>query len=543
MRSIFKRAVAAAVAGGLALSLVACGSSSDTATTSVEDLSKAASMDGYTVDEQFKATEPVSFSILYSDHPNYPLKDDWLLWSQLKDRTNVTLEPTVVPMSDYESKRSLLIGAGDAPLIIPKTYPGQEQPFVASGTILPVSDYLDLMPNFKDKVAKWKLEPELDTLRQDDGKFYVLPGLHEEVWQDYTIAFRTDELERLGLQAPQTWDDLYTVLKAIKAANPDSYPLSDRFKGNSLLTILAQSYGTSAGWGLPGHLTTWDPETKQFVFTGSSDEYKGMVEYLNKLVAEGLLDPESFTQDDDTAIQKFANGKSFAISANAQNVVNDLRPAIADIPGATVAKIRVPAGPAGDVLATSRLENGLMISSKALENPNFVALLQFVDWLWYSDDGAEFAKWGVQPTTFTKDAAGTRTLNADITFAGINAGAPKHLQKDFGFSGGNFAYGGTTDLLQSMFTPEELEFQDAMADKQQTELPPPHPFNADEQEQATLIETPLKDSMNSATLQFVLGQRDLSTWDAYVAELNGKGASSYVDMVNEAYERFQQNHS
>ncbi|MEE3921144.1 hypothetical protein V2I01_31970 [Micromonospora sp. BRA006-A] len=35
------------------------------------------------------------------------------------------------------------------------------------------------------------------------------------------------------------------------------------------------------------------------------------MEYLHKLVAEGLLDPETFTQTDDQARQKLASGKSF----------------------------------------------------------------------------------------------------------------------------------------------------------------------------------------------------------------------------------------
>ena len=115
-------------------------------------------MADYGVGDQFKATEALTFSILYNNHPIYPLKDDWLFWSELTKRTNVKLEPVAVPLSDYEQKRSLLIGAGDAPLIIPKTYHPQENAFVSSGAILPVSDYLDLMPNFKDKIAKWNLE-------------------------------------------------------------------------------------------------------------------------------------------------------------------------------------------------------------------------------------------------------------------------------------------------------------------------------------------------------------------------------------------------
>jgi putative aldouronate transport system substrate-binding protein len=33
------------------------------------------------------------------------------------------------------------------------------------------------------------------------------------------------------------------------------------------------------------------------------------------------------------------------------------------------------------------LEDGVMISSKALGSPNFTAMMQFIDWLYYSDAG------------------------------------------------------------------------------------------------------------------------------------------------------------
>src|SRR5699024_11854193 len=89
-------------------------------------------------------------------------------------------------------------------LIIPKTYPGEETPFVASGTILPISDYVDLMPHFQEKVEKWEIEPFLEELRQKDDKYYLLPGVHENVWPDYTLAIRTDIVEELDLDMPRT---------------------------------------------------------------------------------------------------------------------------------------------------------------------------------------------------------------------------------------------------------------------------------------------------------------------------------------------------
>ena len=243
-----------------------------------------------------------------------------------------------------------MVSAGNAPMIIPKTYHPDEEQFIAGGAILPVSDYLDLMPNFQDKVKKWNLDADLDQMRQADGKFYLLPGLHEDVWVDYSIAVRTDILDKLKLSPPQTWDDLHNVLTAMKAAYPDRYPFSDRWStppnpgANCLIQTLGQAYGIGAGWYYEH--ATWDATADKFVYTGATDQYKQVLQYLNKLVSEKLLDPESFTQTDDNARQKFASGKSFVISSNAQSVI-DYRKDIAKIPGATVIKIPVPTGPMG----------------------------------------------------------------------------------------------------------------------------------------------------------------------------------------------------
>ncbi|GIG92257.1 ABC transporter substrate-binding protein [Plantactinospora endophytica] len=540
-----RRRAAVVAAGALTLSLVACGSGDD---SEAEDLSanRAGAMSELGVDQQFKATEPVSFSVLYNNHPNYPLKNDWLFWTELNKRTNVTLEPVAVPLSDYEQKRSLLIGAGDAPFIIPKTYPSQEDVFVSSGAILPVSDYLDLMPNFKDKIAKWNLAPEINQRRQADGKFYLLPGVHEKPWHDYSLVVRTDILEELNLQVPKTWDDVYTMLKAMKAKYPNTIPFSDRYSqpnpAGNLLNLLAASYGMEgAGWNFQ-HIS-WDPTGKKLFYTGASEQHRQMLTYLNKLVKEGLLDPESFTQTDDTARQKLANGKSFVISGNAQGLVNDYRPDLAKtLPNAKLTKIPLPIGPAGEINPAPRLENGIMISKKARDSKNFVAMMQFIDWLFYSDSGQEFARWGVEGTTFTKDASGKHSLAADVNVIGLNPKAPKHLQKDFGFYNGVFTYGGKPELVQAFFSPEEQEFQKVMNARTPRAVAPPYPFTDEEREQVSLWQTPLKDFVYQATLQFILGQRDLAQWDAYLAELKGKNMDAYMDKVNEAYERYQKEH-
>ncbi|MCX3062941.1 ABC transporter substrate-binding protein [Streptomyces beihaiensis] len=542
-----RQILAAAGFVGLA-TLAGCGGSGDDGSDG-KDLSKkrTGAMKTFGAGERFTATRPLSFSLLHNDNPVYPMKKSWLFWKEVTKRTRVTLKPVDVPLADYEKKRSVLIGSGDAPLLIPKTYHPSEVAFVSSGAILPVSEYVHLMPNYRAKVKKWQLEPELDSIRQADGKYYLLPGLHEKAKSGYSLSLRTDVLDRLGLSLPTTWDEVHDVLKAIKAEYPDKYPWTDRWSTNTpfpcgaLFGYLGQAYGVKAGWSYDN--ISFDTKSGKFVFTATQDAYRAMVEFLRQIVAEKLLDPESFTQQDDQAVQKLLAEKSYAISANPQELVQNYRYNLnKQVKGAQIEMIPVPLGPAGPVvLGGARLENGVMISSKALRTDSFVALMQFVDWLWYSDEGQTLSKWGVEGVTYTK--SGNRfELKPGISLMGSDPKAPKDLQKDYGFSDGVFSYGGSWALVSSSFGPDERKFQNAMAQRKQLPIDPAHPLRSDEQERATLWDTPLKDHAIQNTLKFVLGKRPMSQWGDYVSELRAKNMQRLVDLHNAAYERFKKEH-
>ena len=528
---------------GLA-TLTGCGSGSDGGDS--KDLSKKqnGAMKEYRVGQRFKASRPLSFSMLHNDNPGYPYKASWLFWKEVTRRTGVTLKPVDVPLADYEKKRSVLIGSGDAPFLVPKTYHPSEVAFVSSGAVLPVSDYVHLMPNFQAKVRAWRLEPELDSIRQSDGKYYLLPGLHEKPRSGYSLAFRTDVLSRLGLSLPTTWDEVHDVFRAIKQRYPDRYPLSDRWSTNTPFAVgalqgyLGQAYGVRAGWSYDN--ISFDTTARKFVFTGATDAYRQVIEYLRTLVAEKLMDPESFTQTDDQAIQKLLGEKSFAISANPQELVQTYRYNLTkQVKGATIEMIPVPIGPAGPVvLGGIRLENGIMVSKKALASDEFVAMMQFVDWLWYSDEGQRFSKWGVEGVTYTYSGGRYRLRNG-ISLMGSDPNARKDLQKDYGFFNGVFTYGGSWALVSSSFSPDEKRFQDAMSQRRQLPIDPPHPLRSAEQEQASLWSTPLQDHVTQNTLQFILGKRPMSEWGSYVGELKAKNMQQLVDLHDKAFERYR----
>ncbi|MBN9201424.1 MAG: extracellular solute-binding protein [Microbacterium chocolatum] len=503
-------------------------------------------MEDYGVGDTFVASEPVEFGLFYRDHPNYPLNENWLILEELQANQNVAFDFVSTPLAEWDQRKSLVIGAGDAPDIISVTYPGQEVSFVAGGAILPASDFVQYMPNYMDKVERWGLEEDLDQLRQEDGKYYLFPGFREEPRAEYSFAVRTDIWDELGLSLePETFDELREQLRTVKEAYPDAYPMTDRWSANGplegTLAFVSPNFGTQAGWGF-GQGLSWNGD--EFEYTGASDEYRDLVAFYASLVEEGLLDPESITQDDDQAIQKFASGRALSIGTNDQEIVR-YRTTVEELgTDAEMSMIRVPAGPAGDYFQSGqRLVSGFMLSSSAAESEDFLALLQFLDWLYYSDEGLEFAKWGVEGTTYTVDADGTRVLNEDITAMGLNPGAPENLQADYGFSNGvwTLAHGSTLDLDRSMLRDETLTFLDQMSTKAIRDLPPPAPLNEIEREQVSLYQSALRDHVYQNTAAFILGQRSMDEWDDYVAELEGMNMTAYLDFVNAARERYAQN--
>lgn len=492
--------------------------------------------------QTFHANEPVTYSMMFSDNEGYPYKADWRIWSAIKEKTNVSFDLTVTARAEYENQKALLVNSGDAPFIIPKTY--DESPFVAGGQIVPISDWVQYMPNYMKAVKDWGMDKDLQVKLQADGKYYVLPGLWESAGGGYSYIIRKDIFEKAGVDVSKegswTYEDFYEAMKKVKDYTGAKYVMSDRFKGDSTLNIAAVEYGVTGGWGLSNGLT-FDKDKQQFRFADTSDDFKAYVTYFNKLYKEGLLDPESFTQDDDTALAKFYKGDTYVINGNYQNLA-DMK-AKMQVPDADLYMIVQPGGPKGMLqIETSRLENGIMISENALKKlgkDKFIEMLRFVDWLWYSDEGQTLSLWGVEGETYTKDADGNIKLNPDISYNGLNPDAPKKLNVDYGFGGGVFAYGGSTKLKMSKMTDGEKDYNNRILTlRQPRDLPPPIMATPDESEELNLISKPLMDYVKTMTLKFITGQASVDAdWDAYVAQAKASGSDRYTQMANDIFSK------
>ena len=535
--------LSAAAFGSLALT--SCGSSEDAEVDPAAQ--NVGAMESFEADQQFKATEPITVSILWTDWPEQPVKETWQVFDRIKELTNVQLELTHVPFSDSVEKRSLLISAGDAPTIIPLIYRGDETPFVSSGAILPMSDFVEHMPNFRKYVEEWDQAEMVENLKQADGKYYMLPGL-QEVWvPSFSLIIRKDVWEEIGIGVPSTWDEVHEGLQAIKEKYPDSLPLADGFEGQSLINYGGYSFGTRAGWGF-GDGTIGGQDGEPLRYAATTEEYKSMIEYYRALVAEGLLDPETLTAANDGSgaggvAEKFAKETCFAASGSSGTAI-EFAQALEETVGKDNFDLQLippPAGPGGNIMGPRNFWHGFMLNSEIAESENFLAILQFLDWLYFNPEAREMQRWGIEDETYTKAEDGTIELKDGYSLDSfnINPGAGTDLLKDLGFSTFMAEATESRALKQSYNSAEYTEYIDGVLENLES-MPPwaPAPLEEAELEQASLMATPLKDAVDTATLQFILGQRDIGEWDAFTAELEASGLTSYMELINGARERF-----
>lgn len=172
------------------------------------------------------------------------------------------------------------------------------------GYILPLDDYLneEKAPNLFEALT-WAGEGVAENLMMfgvcpSDGKTYAFPTLNESTYNGchYHTFINQKWLDQLNLKAPTTVEELYDVLKAFKATD---------FNGNGQADEIPAIGSTSYRASLPLFILNafvyctddyfWNVTDGKLWSPWETDEYRQGLIYLNKLVSEGLLDPDTFT--------------------------------------------------------------------------------------------------------------------------------------------------------------------------------------------------------------------------------------------------------
>ena len=300
-----------------------------------------------------------------------------------------------------------IAGAGEnvPDVILYQTTTGENASLALNGALVPISDYSDWTPNFNARVEEMGLQDDVDMLNLQDGKRYYMPSLTDKPFYDGGLILREDYLESKGLEAPKTFDDLYEILKAYKADYPDSYPLTILAGPRVLFRMTMPSFGISVGKNSAdgSYVLSYDYDNKDFFAGAIDDKCKEYFAFLNKLYAEGLLDPEMADPiDGDKWSQKMATGSSMATYAYYDQIGGV--EAASEIDGFKLQMYAPLEGPAGaHHQPKSRTGSGIMFPKKTAERDDFERIVRTIDEMFYSEENAKLWCLGVEGVTYTMD--------------------------------------------------------------------------------------------------------------------------------------------
>lgn len=490
------------------------------------------------------SNDPITITCMFSDHPSQPYQEEtWLIPKVMKEKFNVEMEIQAIPSSAYEEKRNAVIASGDIPDLIMGINKLTADEYGAKGMFMNFMDYKDNMPNM---LAAFEDLDFLQAQKPSEDELYVLPGKITTPGSVHLSAIalplvREDILEELDIQTPNTYDELYDMMKKMKEAYPDSYPWIDRTRLAFAVNTLAGGLGLNGRPG--GNFGGWvvfDPETEVYTDMLEEDNFKFLIEFMKKCYDDGLLDPNFATDTSTEWEAKLMSDKGFFMCdyfARPDMMTNIARSSGND--KFSLISMLPPAIEGGEqkVIANLGVGGGYNVVSAKTEHPD--RMTEMLDYWYYSEEGALLTTNGIEGETFEiKEGKAiariyTDTVKSSLDFDaayGANYLSFPGLQPDY------FGYDLFDENASEHYNQPWLLFQDNQIDP-----PPTIVFNGEESARSTEYEVDLNDERLSILTQFIMGERDIAEWDDAIRELHEIGMEDYLDLVNSAYKRLYDN--
>ncbi|KON90059.1 ABC transporter substrate-binding protein [Sporosarcina globispora] len=469
--------------------------------------------------------------------------EDLMLWKEYEKMTNIHINWETVSTEALPEKRNLMLASGDYPdLLFAAALPKSDLiKYGQQGVFLPLNDLIDkYAPNLK------KIMDENPVVKQGitmaDGNIYGFPAYYDPNFKGLRMGtpwIQKDWLNKLGLEEPTTWDELYEVLKKFKEEDPngngqaDEIPLGASYSINQIIDFLKGSVGLNNHGASNGHIDL-DPKGDKLRFQPTSKEYEQLLTYLNKLYTEGLIDKEVFTPDS----TKF----NAAAAKGIYGVLPEIDPkAWLSLDG--YVGMPVIEGPDGDRINTavgSPLGNvGMFVITDKNKNPE--ATVRWIDHF-YGEEGIKMFFMGFEGVTYT-EKNGEFVYTDEMTKNPDGLNLDQALSKYLTWPGGYYPgvvmekyFQGAEGSEESLANAEKAEPLTLKED----EIWPNFNYTVDESSELSALSTDINTYVTEMTANFITGKKSLDEWDNYVKTLEKMGLERFMEINEAAYKRYKE---
>lgn len=464
---------------------------------------------------------------LADENNNVPITDDLYVFKQIEEKTNIKLKTIPVPLANYNEKLGTTLASGDLPDLMAirgSKYPLEYGP---QGAFVNLSEYIDKgkMPNFKKMMDG--IDNSWTITKAGDGNVYGAPRLYDFTWITESFLARHDILKKNNLSVPKSFDELYTVMKKLKEANPTMVPLTNRWKAGYYLGSMADSFHTGGGMYFNNDTGKWN-------FGPLEENYKEMLAYSAKLYKEGLLDKEFATQADSQWEEKLVNGKSVftytylaaAGELKAKGLAADTN---WDFSG------MLPLEYKGKITGAPTLSSCYVAFNKTISSKSKYKdeLVKFIDWT-YSPEGIEVTNVGKENETFKRENG--KAKYTDMIKTADNPNGQKS-RFDLGLENQNIFSVKGKDTLD-LRDPAVIKGEKLILDAKLFDKPAPTVNLADDvREKYNNIITPLTTYVEEMSLKVIMGSMDINEWDKAVAKMKEMKVDEAIKLYQDAYNK------
>ncbi|PAV31156.1 ABC transporter substrate-binding protein [Virgibacillus profundi] len=499
-------------------------------------------------DEQFPIVkEEITLDIFAGK--TAPSNDDWndvMIFNEYEDMTNIDVNWEMVPLNSLEEKRNLALASGTLPDAFHSTWMPTSDilKYGEQGVFISLNDLIEEhAPNLKKFLEE---NPDIKKgITFPDGNIYSLPTIFEPEFISMRMGAKPwinqEWLDALGMDMPQTTEEFYDYLKAVKEEDPngngeaDEIPLGGPHTG-WLIDYLKGSFGVGNRGPSTGYIDA-EPGSDELRFWPLSDGYKQMLEYMNKLYSEGLLEQNIFTME---MSQYLANATEGLYGAT-----NWFSPV--DIFGkeAGGAFTGIPAleGPDGDKQFSRFISPITNVGSFIItnENENPAATIRWIDHF-YGEEGMKLFFMGIEGETFEETEDGEYVYMDHITESDEGLTFEQEAAKYLTWFGGGYPSMTTEQFFNGAESSEQsLAAAETLNPNLIEETWPAFIFTNEENRVLSSIGTDITKYVGEMQDKFITGDVPLSEWDNYVETLKSMGFEEYMGVQQAAYERYLEN--
>ena len=253
-----------------------------------------------------KYAETVTVHLGGSMNPNAKIPDgmsyeDNSYTRFLKDDLNIkVVYDWVASSSDYDEKMNLCIGSGTIPEMM-NVNATQYRALLKYDMIQPLDQYFEDYASDKLKgFVKSGGEELKKSITNDKGEMMAIPAPSMMVGEMNEMWIRQDWLDKLGLEAPRTWDEMVKVAEAFVTQDPDGNGEDDTIgilgpgNSNHINDIGDNQFGLDPLFcSFQSYPQYWLQDEDGTVKYGSiQPETRTALEKIQKLYTDKLIDPE-----------------------------------------------------------------------------------------------------------------------------------------------------------------------------------------------------------------------------------------------------------